>query len=363
MTDSGQASFGSAAPFDVGALQAYLHDRVPGLTGEIRLTRFKGGQSNPTYLVESDTKPDVANPDVAKRFVLRSKPAPRADLLPSAHAIEREFRVQSALAGSEVPVAGMQCLCEDESVIGRAFYLMDHIEGRIFWDQTLPELDSAGRAAIYDELNRVIAALHRVDPDSIGLGEYGKHGNYFSRQIERWTRQYSASRTLDIAAMDKLVDWLPAHIPDDDDPVALVHGDYRIDNVIFHPSEPRILAVIDWELSTLGHPLADFAYHMMAWHIPHGTHRGLAGLDLSALGIPHEPAYVAAYQQRSGRTVSGDWNFYLAYNLFRVAAICQGIAKRAEDGTASSARAAEFGKQAQPLAELGWQFARLAGAR
>ena len=352
MSDPRKAAPGSEVRLDVGALQAYLRERVSGLAGDIRVSRFNGGQSNPTYLIESDTT----------HYVLRTKPAPKADLLPSAHAIEREFRVQSALASSEVPVARMHCLCEEESVIGRAFYLMERVEGRIFWDQTLPELDPPERTAIYDELNRVIAALHRIDPDAIGLDDYGKHGQYFARQIERWTRQYHASRTLDIPAMDKLMDWLPAHIPDDEDPVALVHGDYRIDNVIFHPTEPRILAVIDWELSTLGHPLADFAYHMMAWHIPHETQRGLAGLDLAALGIPQEPACIEAYQERSGRTVSGDWNFYLAYNLFRVAAICQGIAKRAENGTASNARAAEFGKQARPLGELGWQFACQAGA-
>lgn len=343
----------STLPFDVEPLQAWLRERIEGIAGTLRISRFKGGQSNPTYLLESSTH----------RYVLRAKPGPAAELLPSAHAVEREFRVQAALASSDVPVARMHCLCEDESVIGRAFYVMDHVEGRILWDQTLPDSSNAGRAAIYDELNRVISALHRIDPDAVGLSDYGKHGDYFARQIKRWTRQYDASRTQPIEAMDRLIEWLPAHSPADDGAVALVHGDYRLDNVIFHPTEARILAVIDWELSTLGHPLADFAYHMMSWHIPSGTLRGLADSDLAALGIPDEARYIATYEQRSGRKVSGDWNFYLAYNLFRLAAICQGIAKRVEAGTASSAQAELYGRQATPLATLGWQFAQKSGAR
>lgn len=342
-----------ATPFDIDSLQAWLRERVDGLGGDLRISRFKGGQSNPTFLLESATH----------RYVLRAKPGPVADLLPSAHAIEREFRVQSALAGSDVPVACMHCLCEDESVIGRAFYVMEHVEGRILWEQTLPASSNAERAAIYGELNRVIGALHRITPESVGLADYGKHGDYFARQIKRWTRQYDASRTRPIEAMDRLIEWLPLHSPADDGAVALVHGDYRLDNVILHPTEARILAVIDWELSTFGHPLADFAYHMMSWHIPSGTLRGLADSDLAALGIPSEADYVAAYERRSGRKVSGDWNFYLAYNLFRLAAICQGIAKRVEDGTASSAQAELYGRQAAPLATLGWQFAQKSGAR
>lgn len=349
----GQSGSTAEVPFDAHALQAYLDKHVQGMEGALQVTRFKGGQSNPTFLLET--------PD--RRFVLRTKPGPSSQLLPSAHAVEREYRVQSALAGSEVPVAGMHWLCEDESVIGRVFYLMDHVEGRIFWDATLADLDTSARGAIYDELNRVFSALHRVDPDAVGLSDYGKHANYVARQIDRWTRQYDASRTTPIEAMDRLIEWLPSHAPADDGSIALVHGDYRMDNVIFHPTEPRILAVIDWELSTLGHPLADFAYHLMAWHIPPGPLRGLQGLDLTTLGIPSASSYIAAYEQRSGRVAADDWNFYLAYNLFRVAAICQGICKRAEAGIASSARAAEFGRQAQPLAELGWQFAQQAGAR
>ncbi len=340
-------------PFDLLALEQYLQQQIPGFSGPVTATRFKGGQSNPTYLL---TTP-------ARQYVMRAKPGPVAQLLPSAHAVEREFRLQSALAGSAVPVAGMHCLCEDESVIGRAFYVMDFIEGRIFWEQSLPGMEASERSAIYAELNRVIAALHGVDFAVLGLADYGKAGNYFARQIDRWTRQYRASETVGIAAMDQLIEWLPQHIPHEENPqVSLVHGDYRIDNVIFHPTEPRILAVIDWELSTLGHPLADFAYHMMSWHIaPGGAMRGLGGLDLAALGIPDEPAYIAAYEQRMGRQVAGDWNFYLAYNLFRIAAILQGIAKRVEEGTASSPQAADYGRQARPLAELGWRFAQQAG--
>ncbi len=334
---------------DLEALGRYLQSNIEGFEGPVTATRFKGGQSNPTYLL---TTPD-------RQYVMRSKPAPVAQLLPSAHAVEREYRLQAALAGSAVPVARMHCLCEDESVIGRAFYVMDFVEGRIFWEQSLPGVEPGERGALYDELNRVIAELHNVDFQASGLADYGKAGNYFARQIDRWSRQYRASETGGIEAMDRLIAWLPQHVPQEENPqVSLVHGDYRLDNVIFHPSEPRILAVIDWELSTLGHPLADFAYHLMSWHIaPGGAMRGLGGLDLDALGIPQESNYIKAYEQRVGRPVSGDWNFYLAYNLFRIAAILQGIAKRVEEGTASSAQAAEYGRQARPLAELGWQFA------
>ncbi|HOX72676.1 MAG: phosphotransferase [Dokdonella sp.] len=340
-------------PFAIEPLQAYLRERIDGVQGNLQLVRFKGGQSNPTFLLESSTH----------RYVLRAKPAPVAELLPSAHAIEREYRVQAALAGSEVPVAHMHCLCEDESVIGRAFYVMQHVEGRVFWDQALPDSSRSERGALYDEFNRVISALHRVDPEAIGLGDFGKHGDYMARQIRRWSKQFEASRTIPIAAMDRLLEWLPAHLPADDTAVAIVHGDCRLDNLIFHPTEPRILAVIDWELSTLGNPQADFAYHMMSRHIPRGAMRGLGDVDVEALGIPSEASYIADYERRSGRRVSGDWNYYLAYNLFRLAAICQGIAKRVDEGTASNAQAAETGAMAAPLAELGWQFARKAGAR
>jgi len=304
-------------PFDVAALERWLVAHVKDFRGPLEVTRFNAGQSNPTFLL---TTPDC-------RYVMRSKPAPVAQLLPSAHAIEREYRVQSALAGSAVPVAGMHGVCEDESVIGRAFYVMEHVEGRIFWEQSLPEVEEpTERAALYDEMNRVIAALHTVDIQAVGLGDYGKPGNYFQRQIDRWARQYRASQTRQIKTMERLIDWLPQHVPQEDHPqVSLVHGDFRIDNVIFHPSKPRILAVIDWELSTLGHPLADFAYHLMSWHLSPALFRGLQGLDIAALGIPDEADYIHAYERRVGHSFAGNRDFYLAYNLFRLAAIMQGI--------------------------------------
>jgi aminoglycoside phosphotransferase (APT) family kinase protein len=244
---------------------------------------------------------------------------------------------------------------------------MEFVRGRVLWEQSLPGMDNAQRAAHYDEMNRVIAALHSVDVEAAGLAGYGKPGNYFERQIARWSKQYQASVTLPNPAMDQLIAWLPAHIPAsarDDTQVSVVHGDYRLDNLVFHPEAPRVLAVLDWELSTLGHPLADFSYHCMAWHIPPGSFRGIGGLDIASLGIPSEAEYVRRYCERTGRgspeAVMADWNFYLAYNLFRLAAILQGIAKRVEDGTASSAQAKQAGAGARPLAELGWAFAQKA---
>jgi aminoglycoside phosphotransferase (APT) family kinase protein len=272
-----------------------------------------------------------------------------------------------ALAGRGVPVPEMLALCEDESVIGRAFYVMAFVDGRVLWNQALPDATRDERGAIYDEMNRVIAALHGVDVAAAGLADYGKPGNYFERQIGRWSKQYAASATQPIEAMDRLMEWLPAHLPAsarDASKVSVVHGDFRLDNLVFHPTEPRVLAVLDWELSTLGHPLADFSYHCMAWHIPPGTFRGIGGLDLPALGIPSEADYVRRYCERTGlatpQALAADWNFYLAYNLFRIAAILQGIAKRVEDGTAASAQARQAGAGARPLAELGWQMARRA---
>jgi len=350
----------STLPFDPARLQAFLQQHLDGLEGPLTIEQFKGGQSNPTYRL---TTPGM-------RCVMRSKPGPVDKLLPSAHAIEREFRVMKALADSEVPVARMHVLCEDESVIGRAFYIMEHVDGRVLWDQSLPGMSLAERGAIYDEMNRVLAALHNVDVRALGLADYGKPGSYFDRQIGRWSKQYAASITQPIEAMDRLIEWLPAHMPasaKDDTQVSIVHGDYRLDNLMFHPIEPRVLAVLDWELSTLGHPLADFSYHCMAWHIKPGAFRGIGGLDLNKLGIPSEEAYIDVYCQRTGRTapqarsaLARDWNFYLAYNLFRMAAILQGIAKRVEDGTAASEQARQAGAGARPLAELGWQFAQRA---
>lgn len=346
-------------------LSAWLHAHVPGFAGPLQIAQFKGGQSNPSYLLSTPQA----------RYVLRSKPAPAAQLLPSAHAIEREYQVMHALQGSGVPVPRMLGLCEDEAVLGRAFYLMEFVEGRIFWDPALPGATPGERSEIYQEMLRVQATLHRLDPASLGLQNYGRAGSYFERQIARWSKQYQASITEPIAAMERLMDWLPAHMPasaHDPSEVALVHGDYRIDNLVFHAHEPRIVAVLDWELSTLGHPLADFSYHCMVWHIRSmAAARGLAGLDLAALGIPSEAEYLTRYAQlsagppsRLARDVTQlqqDWNFYLAYNLFRIAAILQGIAKRVEAGTAASAQAREAASGARPLAELAWSFAERAG--
>jgi aminoglycoside phosphotransferase (APT) family kinase protein len=358
---TGTKTVASSHAFDVAALEAYLAAHLPGFAGPLQVEQFKGGQSNPTY--------KLLTPQRA--YVMRSKPGPSAKLLPSAHAVEREYRVMKALAGSDVPVANMHCLCNDESIIGRAFYVMQFIEGPVLWDQALPGFTPAGRAAVYDEMNRVIAALHQVDVVAVGLADYGKPGNYFDRQIGRWSKQYLASVTESITDMDRLIDWLPANIPTsarDSAQVSVVHGDYRLDNLVFaaglsaqSTDAPRISAVLDWELSTLGHPLADFSYHCMAWHIPPGTFRGIGGLDHAGLGIPSERDYVRRYCQRTGRAdpdeVMADWNFYLAYNLFRLASITQGIAKRVVDGTAASAQAIATGASTRPLAKMAWQFA------
>jgi aminoglycoside phosphotransferase (APT) family kinase protein len=331
--------------FDVGSLESYLKGHISGFKGPLQIEQFKGGQSNPTYRITSAD---------ARRFVLRRKPPGK--LLPSAHAVDREYRVISALHKANFPVARPYVLCEDESVIGTAFYVMDCVEGRVLWDQALPGMSKAERSAIWDELNRVIAQLHGIDYQAIGLAEFGRPGNYIGRQVERWSKQYRASETQKIQAMDSLIEWLPQNIPPEGG-TSVVHGDYRLDNTIFHPTEPRILAVLDWELSTLGDPLADFANHCMSWHIPPDKFRGVAGLDLARLGIPTESEYVSMYCKRTDRKSidPSHWDFYVAYNLFRIAAICQGIAKRVIDGTAASAFAAEAGARTAPLAELGWR--------
>ncbi len=342
---------------DTAALAAWLSEHLQGFEGPLSLETFKGGQSNPTY--------QLITPN--KRYVLRTKPGPVAKLLPSAHAIEREFRVMQGLYGTDVPVPQMHVLCEDESIIGRAFYVMAFVQGRVLWDQTLPGMSHAERGAIYDEMNRVIAALHTVKFAECGLENYGRPGNYFERQIGRWSKQYVASVTQPIDEMDKLMAWLPANMPasaKDESKVSIVHGDYRLDNLMFHPSEPRVLAVLDWELSTLGHPLADFSYLCMGWHIPPGTFRGIGGVDIASLGIPSESENIHRYCDRTGLATPADlktdWNFYLAYNMFRIAAILQGIAKRVEAGTASSDQAKANGAGARPMAELAWKFAQQA---
>ena len=260
-----------------------------------------------------------------------------------------------------MPVAPVHLLCEDDEIIGTSFYVMDFIEGRIFWDQGLPELSREERPAIYDAMNDVIARLHMLDYKALGLEDFGKPGNYFARQISRWSKQYRASETEKIEAADRLMEWLPENIPPGDE-TSIVHGDFRLDNLIFHPREPRILAILDWELSTLGHPLGDFSYHCLSWHIPSGVFRGIGGLDLAALNIPSESEYIAAYCRRTGREGIDNWEFYLAYNLFRLAAILQGIAGRVRDGTAASAQAEEMARHVTPLAEMGWEMAKRAGA-
>ena len=328
--------------FDVERLAQYLSANIEGFVGPLQVGQFEGGQSNPTFLLVTP----------GRRYVLRRKPPGK--LLPSAHAVDREYRVITALRQANIPVARSWVLCMDDSVIGTAFYVMEYVDGRVLWDQSLPGMSRAERAAIYDEMNRVIAALHKVDYHAIGLDDYGKPGNYLERQISRWTKQYRASETEKIEAMEKLIEWLPQHIPSQDE-TSVVHGDYRLDNVIFHRTEPRILAVLDWELSTLGHPLADFAYHCMYFRLTPGEFRGIGGLDLHALGIPSEEEYVAAYCRRTGRTRIEHWDYYMAYNMFRLAGIVQGIMGRVVQGTAVSQKAIESGKRARPMAEAGWR--------
>jgi aminoglycoside phosphotransferase (APT) family kinase protein len=310
----------------------------------IAITQFEGGQSNPTYLLDAGNR----------QLVLRRKPP--GTLLPSAHAVDREFRIMRALAATNVPVPHCLALCEDPSVIGSAFYVMEYVEGRILRDPALPSVPREARAAIYTEMNRVIAELHSLDPDTLGLGDYGRSGNYIQRQVQRWTSQYRASQTEEIPAMERLIAWLPLHIPPGDE-TRIVHGDFRLDNVIFHPHEPRILAVIDWELSTLGHPLADFAYHCLCWYRSPDTNQGLHGLDLEALGVPAVRRYLAAYCERLGREVltRDHWEYYIVFNMFRLVGILQGVAARAIQGNAASAEAAALGSGARPLAEEAWR--------
>lgn len=330
--------------FNAARLEQYLATHIAAFKGPLTVEQFKGGQSNPTF--------KLCTPD--KDYVLRRKPAGK--LLASAHAVDREYKVITALAQTGVPVARTHLLCEDDSVIGTAFYVMDCVAGRVLWDPALPGMTPEQRHAIFMEMNRVISALHQVDHVAVGLADYGKPGNYFARQIDRWSKQYRLSETQRIEAFEKLIDWLPRNIPAGEE-TCIVHGDYRLDNLIFHPTEPRIVAVLDWELSTLGHPLADFSYHCMTWHIPAGVFRGLAGVKLAQLGIPSETDYVAAYCKATGRGPidPSHWNFCMAYNLFRLGAILQGIAGRVKDGTAASAQAKMMGDAAGPLADLAWK--------
>ncbi len=331
---------------DAGRLAAFIREQVEPFKGALQLRRIEGGQSNPTWIVDAGSQ----------RYVLRSKPA--GVLLPSAHAIDREFRAMRALAGSAVPVPRVRVLCEDAGVLGSAFYLMDFVEGRILVDQTLPGMDPAERGAHYAELARVLAALHAVDYRATGLGDFGREGRYVERQLERWTRQYRASETVPIPDMERLIDWLPAHVPPQT-ATCLVHGDYRLDNVVFHATEPRIVAVLDWELSTLGDPLVDLAYHCMGWHITLGTHRTLAGVEPWPVGVPEESAQMASYSRAAGRMEGiADWPFYLAFNMFRMAAIQQGVAKRALLGNAANSRAHAVADRVAVTAAAGWAMAR-----
>lgn len=332
----------SAQDLDLARLEPWLREQIPSLDAALSVEKFAGGQSNPTFkLSAGDT-----------HYVLRRKPP--GELLASAHAVDREFRVLDALRDTDVPVPNAIALCTDDSVIGSMFYVMEHLEGRIFWDPAVPEVNNEDRTAIYDEMNRVLAALHRVNVDTVGLTDYGKPGNYYARQIGRWTKQYRASETEVVTEMEALIDWLPNHIPEGDETVALVHGDYRLDNMIFHPREPRIIGILDWELSTLGDPLADLAYQLMAWRFPReGGISGLEGLDRSSLGLPSDEDYIAAYCHRTGRDGIDNWPFYMAFCFFRIAAILQGIKKRAQIGTASSAEADSRAIMVGPLAALG----------
>ncbi|MDA0679925.1 MAG: phosphotransferase family protein [Proteobacteria bacterium] len=346
--NSGTRDVSDAHRFDLARLEDYMLSHVEGFRAPLSVRQFKGGQSNPTYLLESPSG----------KYVLRRKPP--GQLLRSAHAVDREFRVISSLYAAGFPVPRPLALCGDDEVVGTMFFIMEFVEGRIFWDLDLPECDPDERSALYDSMNWTIASLHAFDFAKLGLGEFGRPGNYFERQISRWSRQYVASETSKIDAMDRLMAWLPAHIPTDD-ASTVVHGDFRLDNLIFHPTEARVIAVLDWELSTIGHPLGDFTYHLMSWQMPKigiGS-TGLVGKDLAALGIPSEDEYVSRYCERTGR-VDGipDRNFYAAYNFFRLAAILQGIAGRVRDGTASSAHAERAIQAVEPLATIGWEFAQ-----
>jgi aminoglycoside phosphotransferase (APT) family kinase protein len=337
--------------FDVPALERHLTSRIPGFAPPVRVRQFLGGQSNPTYHLAAGDR----------QYVLRRKPP--GPLLPSAHAVDREYRVITALGDTDVPVPKTYLLCEDATVVGTPFYVMDFVPGRIFADPMMPGIGREERAAIYDAMNDVLARLHRVDWKAVGLADFGRPGNYFARQIHRWTTQYRASETERIESMEQLIAWLPAHIPADDE-ATLVHGDYRPGNLIVHPTEPRIVAVLDWELSTLGHPLADLAYNCVPYHTGPGENLGgVEGTDLSVLGIPTEAAYVAAYCRRTGRAGIADWDFCVAFALFRLGAIAQGIMGRVVAGTASDPNARLRGERARPLANAGWAVVERRAAR
>jgi aminoglycoside phosphotransferase (APT) family kinase protein len=350
---SGTKEVPDALRFDEQKLADYLTLHIEGFAGPLSVRQFRGGQSNPTY--------ELTTP--SRRYVLRRKPPGR--LLPSAHAVDREYRIIAALHPTGFPVAKPYVLCEDESVIGTSFYVMAHVDGRVFWGPLLPGLSPHERSAIYDAMNATIARLHMLDYEKLGLANFGKPGNYIGRQVARWSKQYRASETEKIEEMDRLIAWLPDHLPVEEK-TAVVHGDFRLDNMIVHPTRPEILAVLDWELSTIGDPLADFTYHLMQWQMPQDVATNgagsLMGLDLKTLGIPEMDEYVALYCQRTGRTGAPNMDYYMAYNFFRLAGILQGIVGRVRDGTATSETAAQNAPAVRALAERGWQFAMRAMA-
>ncbi|WP_245902569.1 phosphotransferase family protein [Pararhodobacter marinus] len=327
-------------------LDAWMAAHVEGYRGPLTLTRLKGGQSNPTWRVEASSG----------RYVLRQKPLGKT--LPSAHQVDREYRVMKALGATDVPVPRMLGLCEDDSVMGSMFFVMEHLEGRTLWDPRLPDMTPSERGAIFEAMNDAIAKISRVDPVAVGLGDYGRQGGYVERQIARWSKQYRASETHRIEAMDRLIEWLPENRPTAPEEVRVAHGDFRLDNLMFHPTEPRVLGVLDWELSTLGDPYADFAYNVMVWRIVPGIFRGLGGVELQGTGIPTEDQYIDMWCRKTGRKRPENFDFYVILSLFRIAAIVQGIAKRAQDGTANDPQAAEMGRVAGPLAEIAWGMVR-----
>jgi aminoglycoside phosphotransferase (APT) family kinase protein len=346
-SETSQPAVGSTpsnAP-DLGRLDVWMQDHVPGYRGPVAAHMLEGGQSNPTFRLSAPSG----------EYVLRRKPVGK--LLQSAHSVDREFRVLQALGGTDVPVPRVYALCDDDAVLGSMFYVMEFVPGRVFFDPQLPDLVPADRGAVFRSMADTIARLHQVDPAEVGLTDFGRPANYLQRQFARWSKQYRLSETMPIPAMDQLMEWLPGRLPESDEN-RIVHGDLRLDNMLIHPTEPRVVAVLDWELSTLGDPLSDFGNNVLAWHLEPDLFRGLAGTDLAALGIPTEAEYVAIYSRRAGREPGPDWGIYIVFNLFRLAAIVQGIAKRSLEGTAANAAAAALGAKARPIAERGWEIAQ-----
>lgn len=332
--------------FEIKALEDYMKKNIPEFEGKLSIQQFVHGQSNPTFILH----------DGKNKYVMRKRPPGK--LLPSAHAVDREYRIITALKETDVPVPKTYILCNDDSVLGTAFFIMEYIEGRIFRSPLIPEVnDPKERTAIFDSMNECLANLHKVDWEKAGLSDYGKHGNYMSRQIDRWSKQYEASKTWEIESMEQLMEWLPKHIPDDTI-TTIVHGDYRIENMIIHPTEPRVIAILDWELSTLGHPLADLAYNCLGYHVPDFEGKGLSfvGQEIEKLGIPSEEIYANNYFNRMGQTRLDNWEFFLVFGIFRLVAIVQGVYKRGLDGIASSEEAESFGGLVRFLADIAWKL-------